>query len=91
MLLLANAATLRNAIRKARTVKPRVRVNRFGSYAVTNKATGATYVVTCEKRDGKRYGHCTCVAGEQGIPCYHLAAAVGAHITLAAERPHPNH
>lgn len=86
MLLLTTTATLRNAITKARAVKPRVRINAFGSYTVENKATGATYKVTCEKRDGKRYGHCTCVAGEQGKPCYHLAAAVGAHIVLAAER-----
>jgi uncharacterized Zn finger protein len=63
-----------------------VRVQKFGSYTVTNKTTGATYTVTCEKRDGKRFASCTCKAGERGQACYHVAAAVSAHLQLAAER-----
>jgi uncharacterized protein YjhX (UPF0386 family) len=86
MIQLTTAAPLTNAISKARTVKPLVRVNRFGSYSVTNKATGATYTVECAKRDGKRFAHCTCKAGERGQACYHIASAVSAHIQLAAER-----
>jgi hypothetical protein len=86
MIQLTSAATLQNAITKARTVKPRVHVNRFGSYAVTNKQTGATYTVECMKRDGKRFAHCTCKAGERGQGCYHLVAAVSAHLQLAQER-----
>lgn len=60
------AEKIQNAISKARAVKPRVRVNRFGSYTVTNKATGASYTVTCERRAGLRLAHCTCKAGERG-------------------------
>jgi len=86
MIQLTTAATLTNAITKARTVKPLVRVNRFGSYTVTNKATGATYTVECAKRDGKRFASCTCTAGTRGTACYHVAAAVSAHLQLAAER-----
>ena len=86
MIQLTTAATLTNAISKARTVKPLVRVNRFGSYTVTNKATGATYTVECAKRDGKRFAACSCVAGTRGKACYHVAAAVSAHMQLAAER-----
>ena len=86
MVQLTTAAKLENAINKARTVKPRVRVNKFGSYNVINKATGATYTVECVKRDGKRFAACSCKAGAQGLACYHVAAAVGAHIQLAAER-----
>ena len=86
MIQLTTAATLENAINKARTVKPRVHINRFGSYTVTNKATGATYTVECMKREGKRFAHCTCKAGERGQACYHVASAVSAHIQLAAER-----
>ncbi len=86
MIQLTTAAALTNAINKARTVKPRVRVARFGHYTVTNKATGATYTVECVKRDGKRFASCSCKAGERGKPCYHVAAAVSAHIQLAAER-----
>ncbi len=86
MIQLTSPAALTNAITKARTVKPFVRVVAFGHYTVTNKTTGATYTVECEKRDGKRLASCSCVAGERGKPCYHVAAAVSAHIQLAAER-----
>jgi uncharacterized protein YjhX (UPF0386 family) len=86
MIQLTTAAKLENAIDKARTVKPLVRVARFGSYIVTNKTTGATYTVECVKRDGKRFAGCTCKAGERGQACYHVAAAVSAHLQLAAER-----
>jgi hypothetical protein len=85
MIQLTTAAKLENAINKARRVKPFVRVNRFGSYTVTNKQTGATYTVTCEKRDGKRFASCSCNAGERGNACYHVAAAVSAHIQIATE------
>lgn len=52
MIQLTSIETLTNAITKARTVKPLVRVIAFGKYAVTNKQTLATYTVTCERRDG---------------------------------------
>ncbi len=86
MIQLTTAAKLEKAITKARTVKPRVRVNCFGSYTVTNKTTGATYSVECLKQDGKRFAHCSCEAGKRGRACYHIAAAVAAHIQLATER-----
>ncbi len=86
MIQLTTATKLEKAISKARTVKPRVRVNQFGNYTVENKQTGARYTVECGKRDGKRFAHCTCKAGERGNACYHIAAAVSAHLQLAAER-----
>jgi hypothetical protein len=86
MIQLTTATAIEKAINKARTVKPRVRVNCFGSYTVTNKQTGASYTVECLKRDGKRFASCTCRAGELGRACYHLAAAVAAHIQLATEQ-----
>jgi hypothetical protein len=86
MIQLTTIETLGNAINKARTVKPLVRVIMFGKYAVTNKATLATYTVTCEKRDGKRLASCDCKAGARGTACYHVAAAVSAHLQLAQER-----
>ncbi len=86
MIQLTTAAKLENAINKARTTKPRVRVNCFGSYTVTNKTTGATYSVECLKQDGKRFAHCSCKAGQRGQACYHVAAAVAAHIQLATEQ-----
>ena len=86
MIRLTTATKIQNAINKARTVKPFVRVNCFGSYSVTNRQTGATYTVTCEKRDGERFADCTCHAGTRGQACYHVAAAAGTHIVIAAER-----
>jgi uncharacterized protein YjhX (UPF0386 family) len=86
MIQLTTAANLTNAINKARTVKPLVRVAKFGSYTVTNKTTLATYTVECVKRDGKRFASCTCKAGMRGQACYHVAAAVSAHLQLAADR-----
>ena len=90
MIQLTTAATLEKAITKARTVKPLVRIVKFGAYTVTNKATGATYTVECTKREGKRFAHCTCKAGTRGQGCYHIAAAVSAHIQLATERAQLN-
>ena len=86
MIQLTSTAAFQNAITKARTVKPFVRVRHFGSYTVTNKQTGASYTVECGKRDGKRFASCTCKAGERGTPCYHVAAAAAAHVQLATER-----
>jgi uncharacterized protein YjhX (UPF0386 family) len=86
MIQLTTADNLTNVINKAREVKTRVNVAKFGRYNVTNKQTGAQYLVTCERRDGKRFADCTCKAGERGQACYHVAAAVGIHIVLAAER-----
>ncbi len=85
MIQLTTVEAMEKAITKARTVKPRVRVVRFGRYEVTNKQTGATYFVTCERRNGKRFAACTCKAGERGNACYHVAAAVSAHIQIATE------
>ncbi len=90
MIQLTTAATLEKAINKARTVKPLVRVAKFGRYTVTNKATGATYTVECVKREGKRFAHCTCKAGERGQACYHVASAAAIHMQLATERAQLN-
>jgi hypothetical protein len=91
MIQLTTATKLEKQIAKARTMKPRVRVNCFGSYTVTNKQTGATYSVECLKQDGKRYAHCSCEAGERGRAGYHVAAAVAAHIQLASLRNEASH
>ncbi len=86
MIMLTTIEAMQKAIDKARNVKPLVRVVDFGNYSVTNKQTGATYIVTCEKRNGDKVADCTCKAGAHQRACYHVAAAVGAHIQLAAQR-----
>lgn len=86
MIELNSPEKLQNAINNARARKPRVRVIVFGVYSVTNKTTGATYTVRCERRGNRRFAGCNCKAGQRDLPCYHLAAAVGVHIQLASER-----
>ena len=81
---------MQKAIAKARTVKPFVHVEKFGSYTVRNKQTGASYLVMCEKRNGKPFAVCSCKAGQQGFLCYHVASAAAIHIQLAAERAELN-
>lgn len=91
MIQLTTATMLEKAIKKARMTKPFVRINQFGSYTVENKQTGVAYIVECVKRNGKRFAHCTCKAGERGQACYHVAAAASAHIQLAAARSARNY
>jgi uncharacterized Zn finger protein len=55
-------------------------------YRVTNRANGEIYVVDFFVRNGKRYGHCNCKAGERYLACKHLAAAAGLHVMLAASK-----
>jgi uncharacterized Zn finger protein len=35
------------------------------------------------RRDGKRFGGCTCKAGQNHVACKHLAAAAGLHVCVA--------
>ncbi len=50
MVKLTTAEAMQKAIDKARAVKPLVRIVNFGSYIVTNKQTGATYMESEKKR-----------------------------------------
>lgn len=73
--------TLKNAIAKAKTTKPKVRVLEFRTYFVTN-GDGVTYTVKFAKIGGKPFGECDCKATKI---CYHIAAAIDIHLTLAAQ------
>ena len=55
-------------------------------YRVTNRETGAQYIVDFFVRNGKRFGHCTCLGGQNNQTCKHLAAAAGLHVCLAAQK-----
>lgn len=52
----------------------------FRQYRVTNRHNGNTYIVDFFVRNGKRYGNCTCKAGERNLVCKHLSAAAGYHV-----------
>jgi hypothetical protein len=82
-----NEDKMHNAIAKARTVKPLVRVIGWRQYQVTNKATGASYEVTFDVRAGKRIASCTCACGQAGRAiCYHVAACAGIQQMMAMAR-----
>jgi hypothetical protein len=57
-------------------------------YHVTNRETGARYTVDFfVRKDGKRFGHCTCKAGARNLACKHLSAAAGYHVMrMSAKR-----
>ena len=55
----------------------------FRQYHVTNRETGAKYTVDFFVRNGKRFGQCSCVAGERNLVCKHISAACGYHVMRA--------
>ena len=59
----------------------------FRQYRVTNRDNGNQYVVNFfVRKDGKRFGGCTCKGGAAGFACKHLAAAAGLHVCIAAKK-----
>ena len=76
-----NRNRLEKAINKARQVHTHVKPIELRAYAVTNPE-GRTYKVRFEIHNGRKYGTCTCPAGENEMPCYHLAASLQAHLIL---------
>ena len=58
----------------------------FRQYRVTNRDNGNQYTVDFFVRNGKRFGHCTCKAGQNNIACKHVSAAAGLHVMRAAQR-----
>jgi hypothetical protein len=77
-----NTQNLDKAIAKARQTKPLVKVLEFRTYLVTNKTSGATYTVKFSKVNNRKYAECDCKATKT---CYHIGAAIGIHIVLAAQ------
>lgn len=49
-------------------------------YRVTNRDNGNQYTVDFFVRNGKRFGNCTCKAGERNLVCKHLSVAAGYHV-----------
>jgi hypothetical protein len=87
MIRLLNREQLKKASERARTSNLLVqRTSIYRQYRVTNRATGAQYVVNFYVTEGMRYGHCDCQAGVRHMVCKHLAAAAGLHVMIAAER-----
>jgi SWIM zinc finger len=90
MIELISAEQLSKATERAKAGNLFVRPSSiFRQYHVTNRDTGAKYTVDffVRKSDGKRFGNCTCKAGQNNKACKHLSAAAGYHIVrMAAKR-----
>jgi uncharacterized Zn finger protein len=86
MIQLTTAEAISRATERAKVSKLFVQAIQWRQYRVTNRETGAQYVVDFFVRNGKRFGHCTCKAGMSNIACKHLSAAAGLHIMVAAAR-----
>lgn len=77
---------LEKATAKARITKPLVKVIEFRHYAVTNRETGANYEVKFSKVGSRKFGECSCKAGQAGkFACHHLIAALSRHLAYAAQ------
>lgn len=87
MIELRSVEQLTKAISRARAGRLFVQqTSLYRQYRVTNRETGAEYIVDFFVCNGKRYGHCNCKAGTYNLACKHLAAAAGLHLVIAAER-----
>ncbi|HEY0320111.1 MAG TPA: hypothetical protein VGC66_03995 [Pyrinomonadaceae bacterium] len=89
MIELLNAEQLAKATDRAKSGNLFVQPTTFlRQYQVTNRETGAKYTVDFfVRKDGKRFGHCTCKAGERNLACKHLSAAAGFHVMrMTAQR-----
>ncbi len=86
MFILKGIDQLQNAIAKAKKLRPRVEFDRFGRYRVSG-SKGGFYTVVCRRSDnGYKTVACTCKGAEQGLVCYHSAAALSLHIGIARQR-----
>jgi len=84
MYILKSESQLQNAIKRAKKLKPKVKIISFGKYLVTG-SKGNLYTVVCRKdeRTNMKVICCSCKAAEQNLPCFHSAVAIAQHIYLA--------
>jgi hypothetical protein len=74
------------AIKRARQLKPFVRVRGFRWYEVQSGNNDSVYTIHFYKNGRQKLGECNCKAGERGLVCYHLAGAAAVHIGIASMR-----
>ena len=89
MIELVNAEQLAKATERAKAGNLFVQPTSFlRQYRVTNRDTDSKYIVDFfVRKDGKRFGHCSCRAGMNNKACKHLSAAAGYHVArMAAQR-----
>jgi hypothetical protein len=77
-------ARIENAIQKAKSLHPKVRMVRFGEYQVSG-SKGNEYTVRCYCENGAKIIDCSCPTRD-GIACKHGISAVLLHIHVAIMR-----
>jgi hypothetical protein len=89
MIQLVSKEQLARAAERARRSSLFVRLTSIrGMYRVENRENGNIYVVNffVRKSDRTRWGHCTCLAGQNSQLCKHIAGAAALHVGLSAIR-----
>ena len=84
MYILQDENQISNAIKRAKKLRPKIKVISFGKYLVTG-SKGNLYTVVCRKdeRTSQKVICCSCKAAENNLPCFHSAVAIAQHIYLA--------
>ena len=84
MYILKDESQIQNAIKRAKEIKPKIKIISFGKYLVTG-SKGNLYTVVCRKdqRTNQKVIACSCRAAERSLPCFHSAVAIAQHIYLA--------
>ncbi len=75
---------LDRAIQNAKALHPKVKMIRFGEYAVSG-SRGNEYRVKCYRFFGEKVVECNCKT-KDGVACKHGAAALPLHLHVAAQR-----
>ena len=75
---------LSRAIQNAKVLRSKVRMVRFGEYAVTG-SRGNSYTVKCYRFFGEKVVDCNCPT-KDGVACKHGVSAVLLHLHVAATR-----
>jgi hypothetical protein len=80
---------LNNAIATARSFrdkKPRVAYKGGMTFEVTSPRSHRVYTVTFKTWRNKVLAHCTCKAGENETPCWHIVCALNLHLVVKQMR-----
>ena len=86
MIELKSKEQMAKAIKRAKQLKPFVRVRGFRWYECKSSNGENIYTIHFYKSGKQRLAECNCKAGERGLVCYHIAGAVAVHIGMAAMR-----
>jgi hypothetical protein len=84
--ILTGKEQLEKAILRAKKIKPLVKMIEFGKYAVRG-SKGDIYTVKFSRNSlGEKVVECDCRGGERGLVCFHSAASLELHGTIAKRR-----